>query len=172
MAPCRHHQLGRLVNGKGAALDRNGRFFVDNVQVQPGANTVTLLLNTLDGAPVARTINVGSTGAAPFQVTLDPQEGLAPLSATMTITNRGNVAFQRIEIDINDDGTPEQTVPACEQSGGAGAELSQSGIYKIRVKAFDIGDVSSIRHSGTSWLAILAIWPGRLRVFSRECSTS
>ena len=99
-----------IVNGKAAALDRNGRFFVDNVLLQPGTNTITLQLNSLDGTPVSRTMTLGSSGTAPFQVTLDPQEGLAPLSATMTITNRGNVAFQRIEIDLNDDGTPEQTL--------------------------------------------------------------
>ncbi len=30
-----------IVNGKAAALDRNGRFFVDNILLQPGTNTVT-----------------------------------------------------------------------------------------------------------------------------------
>ena len=125
------------VNGKGAALDRNGRFFVDNVQLQPGANTVTLLLNTLDGAPVARTISVGSSGAAPFQVTLDPQEGLAPLSATMTITNRGSVAFQRIEIDTNDDGTPEQTLSGLTDNQAVLAlSFPNPGTYTVRVTAF------------------------------------
>ena len=33
-----------IVNGKAAALDRNGRFFVDNILLQPGANTVTLAI--------------------------------------------------------------------------------------------------------------------------------
>ena len=127
-----------IVNGKAAALDRNGRFFVDNVLLQPGTNTITLQLNTLDGTPVSRTVTIGSSGTAPFQVTLDPQEGLAPLSATMTITNRGNVAFQRIEIDLNDDGTPEQTLMSLPNNQAVlSLSFQNPGTYTIRVTAFD-----------------------------------
>ena len=127
-----------IVNGKAAALDRNGRFFVDNVLLQAGTNTVTLQLNTLDGTPVSRTVTIGSSSTAPFQVTLDPQEGLAPLSATMTITNRGNVAFQRIEIDLNDDGTPEQTLMGLPNNQAVlSLYVPNPGTYTIRVTAFD-----------------------------------
>ncbi|HMA25141.1 MAG TPA: Ig-like domain-containing protein, partial [Gemmatimonadaceae bacterium] len=127
-----------VVNGKGAALDRNGRFFVDNVPLQPGSNSLTVALNTQDGAPVTRILEVGSSGAAPFQVTVDPQEGLAPLSATMTITNRGKVAFQRIEIDIGDDGTAEQTLTALTNDE-VQLELTfpNAGTYAVRVKVRD-----------------------------------
>jgi len=127
-----------IVNGKAAALDRDGHFFVDNVLLKPGTNAVTLLLNTQDGAPVTKTIAVGSTGAAPFQVTVDPQEGLAPLSATMTITNRGNVAFQRIEIDMNGDGTPEQTLTSLVNNQAiVTLTFPSPGTYTMRVTVYD-----------------------------------
>ena len=126
-----------IVNGKGAALDRNGRFFVDNISLQPGTNTLTVALNTQDGNPITRTLTLGSTGTAPFQVTVDPQEGLAPLSATMTITNRGKVAFQRIEIDINDDGTPEQTLTSLVDNRVVlGLTFPNAGTYKMRVTVY------------------------------------
>ncbi len=130
-----------VVNGKGAALDRNGRFFVDGIPLQPGTNTVTVALNNQDGSPATRIITLGSTGTAPFQVTVDPQEGLAPLSATMTITNRGKVAFQRIEIDINDDGTPEQTLTALTNNE-VQVDLSfpNPGPYVVRVRVVDAGN--------------------------------
>jgi hypothetical protein len=125
------------VNGKGAALDRNGRFFVDNIPLQPGTNTLTVALNTQDGNPITRTLTLGSTGAAPFQVFVDPQEGLAPLSATMTIVNRGKVAFQRIEIDINDDGTPEQTLTSLVDNRVVLAlTFPNPGTYTMRVTAY------------------------------------
>ena len=127
-----------IVNGKGAALDRDGRFFIDNVLLQPGTNTLTLLLNTQDAVPIARAIIVGSSAVAPFRVTVDPQEGLAPLSATMTITNRGNVAFQRIEIDMNDDGTPEQTLTGLTNNQAVVAlTFPTPGTYTVRVTVFD-----------------------------------
>jgi hypothetical protein len=126
-----------IVNGKGAALDRNGRFFVDNIPLQPGTNTLTIALNTQDGNPIMRTLTLGSTAAAPFQVTVDPQEGLAPLSATMTILNRGKVAFQRIEIDINDDGTAEQTLTSLVDNRVVLAlTFPNPGTYTVRVTAY------------------------------------
>ena len=50
-----------IVNGRLAPHDRNGRFFANGVALKPGANTLTLVLNTQDAAPVTRTIVVSST---------------------------------------------------------------------------------------------------------------
>ena len=71
-----------IVDGQFAALDRNGQFFASGVQLQPGNNVVTLVLNTQDAASVTKTITVNSSGIAPFQVTVNPQQGLAPLQTT------------------------------------------------------------------------------------------
>src|SRR5262249_43779295 len=84
-----------------------------------------------------RTLTLGSTGTAPFQVFVDPQEGLAPLSATMTIVNRGKVAFQRIEIDINDDGAPEQTLTSLTSDRMVLAlTFPNPGTYRMRVTVY------------------------------------
>jgi hypothetical protein len=127
-----------IVNGQAAALDQSGHFFANNVQLVPGSNTVTLILTTLDGAPVTKTITLVSTAVAPFTVALDKQEGLAPFSTNVTITNRGNVAFQRIELDLNDDGTPEQTLTTLT-AGKAVQALSynNAGTYTLRVTVYD-----------------------------------
>ena len=56
----------------------------------------------------------------------------------MTITNRGNVAFQRIEIDLNDDGTPEQTLMSLPNNQAVlSLSFQNPGTYTIRVTAFD-----------------------------------
>ena len=127
-----------VVNGQSAALDQSGRFFVNNVQLVPGSNTVTFVLNTLDGAPITRTVTLNSTGIAPFTVALDKQEGLAPFTPKLTITNRGNVPFQRIELDLNDDGTPEQTLTSLTNGSTVQTlTYNNAGTYTLRVTVYD-----------------------------------
>ncbi len=126
------------VNGQSAALDQSGHFFADNVQLLPGANTITFTLNTLDSAPIAKTLTLNSTAVAPFTVTLDKQEGLAPFTTNLTIANRGNIAFQRIEVDLNDDGTSEQTVTSLTDGKTfQTVTYSNAGTYTLRVTVYD-----------------------------------
>jgi hypothetical protein len=99
---------------------------------------VTVVLNTQDAAAVTKTITVNSSGTTPFRVTVDPQEGLAPLATTLTIANRGNVAFQRIEIDTNDDGTPEMTLNSLtDQKTEITLNYPTPGTSTVRVTVFD-----------------------------------
>lgn len=127
-----------VVNGQAAALDVNGNFVIDGVVLLPGANTLTLMLNTADGGTITKTITVTSTGTKPFQVDLDKQQGLAPLTVNLTIRNRSGVAFQRIEVDANDDGTPE-TVLNSLTNGSATVAITYptAGLRTIRVTVYD-----------------------------------
>jgi hypothetical protein len=127
-----------IINGQPASVDLQGRFFLENLLLQPGVNKVVLWLNTHDAPPVSQTITVNSTGSAPFAVDLSPQQGFAPLAATLTIRNRTTTTYQRVEIDTNDDGTPEQTLVSA-----AGGELRidytlpTPGLYRMRVTVYD-----------------------------------
>ncbi len=126
------------IGGQLAALDPQGRFFANGVKLQPGTNQLTLTLMTADGQAVTRTISVNSTSAAPFTVSVDQQEGMAPMSATMNITNRGAVPFQRIEIDTNDNGTPEITLASLTDGAATVAlTFTTPGVYVVRVTVFD-----------------------------------
>ena len=126
-----------IVNGRVAPHDRNGRFFANGVALKPGANAVTLVLNTQDAAPVTRTIAVTSTGASPFRAWLDESEGLAPFAPTLTVSNPGNVAFQRVEIDLQDDGTSDVTLPNLPD-GMARVTLNypEAGVYTVKVTVY------------------------------------
>ena len=96
------------------------------------------MLNTQDAASVTKTITVNSSGIAPFQVTVNPQQGLAPLQTTLTINNRGAVPFQRIEIDTNDDGTPELTLTTLTANKAqVTLNYPTSGTSTVRVTVFD-----------------------------------
>jgi hypothetical protein len=129
------------VNGQGAALGRDGRFFVNGLRLLPGSNTVTLILNSQDAAPIARTITVNGSAAKPFQVTVEPSSGLAPLDATLRIVNRGNVAFKRITVDANGDGTTELALEAlADGEATIAVPYPQPGVYTLVVKVYDDSD--------------------------------
>jgi PKD repeat protein len=126
------------VNGQAAALAPNGHFFIGDIELRPGTNVLTVTVNTLEGAPIVRTINVASTGIAPFKVSLDKQEGFSPLTVNLTITNRGNVPFQRIEIDWNGDGTTDATLMSLvDNERRIAVTYNNAGTYQIRVAVYD-----------------------------------
>ena len=132
----RHASL--IINGHLAALDPLGRFFLDNLLLQPGINQILLSLNTHDGPPVQQTLTLNSTGSGTFAVDLSPQQGFAPLATTLAIRNRTGTSYSRVEVDSNDDGTPEQTLAIA-----AGGELRLAfsfpspGVYRMRVTVYD-----------------------------------
>ncbi len=80
---------GILVNGVVATTDGKGKFFVNNLPLEAGANTLTLTLTTLSGETVTQTLAVTSTGDAPFVVVADPVDGEAPLRVALRYSNRG-----------------------------------------------------------------------------------
>ncbi len=127
-----------IVNGRRASHDRNGRFFADNVYLKPGVNSVTVVLNTLDAPPIVRTIAISSVGVAPFDVRVDEAEGLAPFATQLRIVNRGNVGFQRIEIDTQDDGVPDLVLTDLAKDEAV-VELNypNPGVYTVAVRVFD-----------------------------------
>ncbi len=130
------------INGQLASLGLDGRFFINGLSLVDGANTLTVVLNAPDGASATQTINVTRNGQQPFEVHVDPHEGLAPLNVRMQITNRGNVPFKRITIDTNGDGTNE-----LELTGLADGEATLSityqdpGVRTIVVKVYDMQDI-------------------------------
>ncbi|MEP6636458.1 MAG: Ig-like domain-containing protein, partial [Acidobacteriota bacterium] len=126
------------VNGRLAMLDRDGHFYVDNVPLLPGSNTLTVTGNTQDGSQVTRTISLNRSGIAPFAVNVVPQLGLAPLDVQLIVTNRGNVPFQRIEVDANGDGATELTLTSLtDNEARVSLNYLNPGLYRLRVTIFD-----------------------------------
>ncbi len=106
---------GITVNGVVASIV-NGMFYVNNVILLPGINTITVKASTLDGQQVTETLTVTSSGPSPFRVTVSPQSGVAPLKTSFTVTNLMSSAIQSIAVDFNGDGaidfsTTDRTTP-------------------------------------------------------------
>ncbi len=129
-----------IVNGRHAPHDRNGRFYANNVTLKPGANSLTLVLNAQDAEPVTKTISVTSTATSSFRVWLDEYEGLVPFAPTLTIGNPANLAFQRIEVDMQDDGSADATLATLPDGvGRVSLHYATPGIYTVRVTVFGAG---------------------------------
>lgn len=130
-----------VANGHPVALDPNGNFFIDGLALAAGSNALTLTLNTQDSTPIVRTITVTSNGAAAFQVNLDTQEGLAPLTVNATIRNRSGIAFKRVEIDADNNGTPEAALTGLPGGQATVAfNYSTPGRYTMRISVYDANE--------------------------------
>jgi len=103
---------GVTVNGIVAAMDSSGNFYANGVQLTTGANTIAATLTTLDGQVTTQSAVVTSTGPAPIKITASPTDGLGPLSVTFDITPRSGVVIQKVEFDVDGNGTVEQTLIA------------------------------------------------------------
>ena len=127
-----------MVNGRRVPLDLTGHFFVDGVQLAPGANSIDVTLLSQEGPPTSRQVLINRTDAKPFEVTIDRQEGIAPFDATLTVSNRSNLPFDRIEIDTNSNGAPELTIAfMIDGKRDVTLRFPSGGTYPVAVKVFD-----------------------------------
>jgi len=89
---------GITVNGAVAATDGKGKFAFNNLPLEPGSNAIEVVLTTLSGQSVSQTLAITSTGDAPFQVVVDPGEGIAPLQTSLRYSERaGSVVSFRVD---------------------------------------------------------------------------
>src|SRR5207248_7997770 len=79
------------VAGRIALVDTSGNFSLNNLSLAPGTNAIVATITSQDGQSSTQTINITRSGTSPFQVTVDPDQGFAPLTTRFTVTNRGNV---------------------------------------------------------------------------------
>ncbi len=125
------------VNGMKASINEVDRFFVNDVALQPGSNTITLTLNSEVTQKSSQTIEVTSTGPEAFVVVLDRQEGLAPLRTNLIITDSGRVAFGRIEIYLNDSSQPYLTLTTLQdRQAVVPLQFDEPGTYTVTVRIY------------------------------------
>lgn len=78
---------GVIVNGVTAAIGSTNRFYA-LVPLVAGSNTLTATLSAPQGQRIERSLTVSATGVgAPFSFIAEPNEGLAPLPVTFTVSN-------------------------------------------------------------------------------------
>lgn len=130
------------INGYLASVDREGNFFVNNLLLKSGNNTITLTLNQFAAAPLSETRIVNATGLQEVALSVNTTQGPAPAKFTLTVDNLGNVALDRVELDFDGDGTVDMTIPSSGfANGSASAILSVDapGEYTVTAKAYMTG---------------------------------
>jgi hypothetical protein len=101
---------GVTVNGVVAANDGQGNFFINNFPLAPGPNTLTITLSSSDGQTSTLTRNVTSTGLAPFQITAESDNVLAPGIVTFRVARRGVSPVVSWQVANLSDGTVDSAV--------------------------------------------------------------
>ena len=123
---------GVTVNGMLATVGTDNQFSVNDVPLTAGANTITLVVTTQDGATASQAITINSSGtAAPFTVTVDEPDGIAPHTVTFTVSG-GNTPVASVEFDVDGNGTVDVTTPGIP-AAGVQATYSSAGTVRPRI---------------------------------------
>lgn len=126
---------GVTVNGVVAKGDGGSNFYVNNVPLTLGPNTIAVTLETAEGASVSATRTVTSSARAPFQVTVDPGSGYAPATAAIRVSQQGSEAWQTIAVYGLGSATLDTT--GMNQSVPGRITFPSPGIYRPRVVLTD-----------------------------------
>ena len=100
------------MNGVLASLTPSGFFFLNDVPLMPGANSLVLTVTSQDGITSNTTLNVYRSGASPLTVSMTPVEGLPGMEVTFKAENPGGLPVSTVEFDVNGDGIPDYVAPS------------------------------------------------------------
>ncbi|BAV33336.1 hypothetical protein SCL_1021 [Sulfuricaulis limicola] len=123
---------GISVNGTVALV--SGDRFLLNLDLEPGPNALTATATTLDGVTATDTliVSVSQTEADPFEITITPAAGTAPLPVRFSVGNFSGQTIMRVELDIDGDGSTDSIVT--DLSEPVEVTYANPGIYPARVK--------------------------------------
>jgi len=156
---------GVTVNGVVAETSGTN-FYANNVPLLAGANTLTATATTDSGATATQSITITSTGkAAIFQVTAEPQSGIAPLKVKFTVTPNTTVAIAKIEADYDGNGVIDFTTS--DPNAPIEYTYTTPGVYQAKLI---ITDNQNLSHTQTLVIVVYdavqmdqkftAIWSG------------
>jgi Bacterial Ig domain len=103
------------INGYLVSADQDGNFFVNNVLLKNGNNTITFTINQFGAPQVTETRVVNATALQEFVLSINPTEAVAPASFKLTVNREGPTPFDRIELIGN--GTLIGTLTAVNFNG-------------------------------------------------------
>ncbi len=127
---------GITVNDAVAYLG-SGSFIANDVALEPGANSIQVLLTSPVGASANAGVSVtGAAGEPTLALKADVTRGLAPLTVTFSYALASTAAIDSIAFDFNGDGrddfTSRKSPPATVQN-----TYTTPGLFVARLKVTD-----------------------------------
>lgn len=95
--------IGITVNGEVAAIINN-KFYVNNVNLNSGLNTLTAYLSVPDGTTLNYAISVTSNATSAYNVNASPYSGMAPLTVNFNVNETQENSIQQVSVDFDSDG--------------------------------------------------------------------
>lgn len=138
---------GIAVNGMVAIIDGD-QYYVNNLPLNPGENTLTITLTRPDGTTRSHIVTVTRTGSSPLHVAVAPQSGVPPLTASFT-ARLDTDSIQRINLDGNGDGTDD--ISTTNPTEALEYLYSTPGVYRPRITVID---TSGQRHTQTQVVVV------------------
>jgi Bacterial Ig-like domain (group 3)/Glucodextranase, domain B len=121
------------VNGQLATLTADGQFFVNNLNLVPGANAVDIRVNTPTGPLTNQTVNVTRSATLPnYKFTASPTQGIAPVNATLTIATNDNTALaanQQMKLSCHNPSKDASVGDAQTSLGSYACAYPNPGVY-------------------------------------------
>lgn len=148
---------GITVNGIAAFTDGQ-HFYVNNLPLNLGANTLTITITGPDGQTTSQTVTVRSSSPSPLKVEVDPQVGLAPHTTHFTIGYNGTGTVTRYTLDVDGDGVVDDT--GTDIALPREYTYTAPGVYRSRVTLTD-----STGKTYDQTLAVLVQDPARVDAF-------
>jgi hypothetical protein len=108
-----------IANGKEAQINDDGSFTIYDVPLQPGSNTIDVVLNTQAHDPVTQEITVTNAANPPISVNLSPAKGLVPVNTTLSILPQQGDSLGNycLALGYSKDGGAIQDIFALEDAG-------------------------------------------------------
>ena len=129
-----------FINGRAAAIDAQGNFFVNDVPLVLGSNVITATLSSEKKAKTASSLTVNSSGKASFAVSLDRYRGMAPVTLNLIIANPLGTPFTNINVQAPGAQDPLTTIAgSSDRQWVVPIRYEQPGVYLIKVVVFGNG---------------------------------
>ncbi|MDH5649690.1 MAG: HYR domain-containing protein, partial [Gammaproteobacteria bacterium] len=127
---------GITVNG--AVAETYGRhFYVNQLRLAQGDNTLTAVATTLNGQTATNTVTISSKGLTrPYDITLTPEGGVALLPVELTVTANTTIPIYKIWVDFDGDGLNDSATEDANKP--IDYSYRQPGIYRVNVSVMDV----------------------------------
>jgi Bacterial Ig domain/Glucodextranase, domain B len=121
------------VNGVTAIVTRDGRIVVNGLALNPGTNTITIIVTPPSGTALTQTITVTRTASPPtFELNVNPTQGIAPVASLMQVKDPANTPVAKVLLSCNNP-TGSPTLAENESATLAGVmecRYTKAGLYQ------------------------------------------